>query len=203
MSGRFITFEGGEAGGKTTQARRLFAALRAAGRTAVLTREPGGAPGAERLRAMLLAPDAAWGRTAEVLLHFAARAEHVATTIAPALDAGEWVVSDRFADSTMAYQGWGQGADRDMIAYLTAAMRVRPDLTFVLDLPVEASVRRLSQRGSGADRYERLGAAFFTRVREGFLAIARDEPDRCVVVDADRDEEAVAAEILAAVREWL
>jgi len=169
----------------------------------VLTREPGGAPGAERLRAMLLAPDAAWGRTAEVLLHFAARAEHVATTIAPALDAGEWVVSDRFADSTMAYQGWGQGADRDMIAYLTAAMRVRPDLTFVLDLPVEASVRRLSQRGSGADRYERLGAAFFTRVREGFLAIARDEPDRCVVVDADRDEEAVAAEILAAVREWL
>jgi dTMP kinase len=198
--GRFITLEGGEGGGKSTQARRLADALAASGLPVLLTREPGGAPGAEHLRGLLLGGAIDWSAPAETLLHFAARAEHVERTILPALAAGMWVVCDRFADSTMVYQGWGQGADRAAIATLTGLLRARPDLTLVLDVPVEVSLARLALRGAAADRYEKLGAPFFAAIREGFLAVAAAEPGRCAVLDGTPDADEVAAAIHATVR---
>ncbi len=199
-AGRFITLEGGEGAGKSTQARRLAEALSGMGLPVLLTREPGGAPGAEHLRGLLLDGGIAWSGPAEVLLHFAARAEHVERTIRPALAAGIWVVCDRFADSTMVYQGYGQGADRGMIAALTGLLEVVPDVTLVLDVSVPTTLARLAARGAAADRYERLGAGFFATVREGFAAVARDHAGRCVVIDAEPGEDAVAAALLAAVR---
>ncbi len=163
------------------------------------TREPGGAPGAEHLRTLLLSGLVAWSPPAEVLLHFAARAEHVERTIRPALDAGIWVVCDRFADSTMVYQGYGQAADRGTIAVLAGLLGLVPDLTLVLDVPVEVSVARLARRGGVADRYESLGVGFFARVRDGFLAVAAGAPERCVVVDGRPRPEAVAEIVLGAV----
>ena len=159
------------------------------------TREPGGAQGAERLRGLLLDPEADWSPFAETLLHFAARAEHLARTIRPTLAAGMWVVCDRFADSTMAYQGYGLEGDRGRIAALTAMLDVRPDLTLVLDVPVETSVVRLRGRGGQVDRYEKLGADFFARIRNGFRLIAEADPGRCVLVSADGDEATVAERI--------
>ncbi len=167
------------------------------------TREPGGAPGAEVLRELLLNGAVTWSAPAETLLHFAARAEHVERIIRPALTAGTWVVCDRFADSTMVYQGWGQGADRAAIATLTDLIGLRPDLTLVLDVSVPTSLARLARRGAAADRYERLGADFFTRIRAGFLAVAAEDPGRCVVVDAEAEEAVVAGRILAAVESRL
>jgi dTMP kinase len=196
---RFITLEGGEGGGKSTQARLLADALAARGIPALLTREPGGAPGAEALRGLLLGGEIAWSRPAEVLLHFAARAEHAEKTIRPALEAGLWVICDRFYDSTMVYQGYGQGAGKDMIASLIDLLGLVPDLTLVLDVPVEVSLRRLAERGTAADRYERLGAPFFARIRDGFLAVAAAEPARCTVLDGARDIPAVAKDVRAAV----
>lgn len=195
--GRFITLEGGEGAGKTTQARLLAEALAACGIDVVRTREPGGAPGAERLRELLLDGDVAWSPGAETLLHFAARAEHVARTIRPALAAGRWVVCDRFADSTMAYQGYGQGADWGMIATLTRLMGIVPDVTFMLDVSPAVAGARLAGRGGRADRYQAMDAAFHARVAEGFRAIARAEPERCVLIDADASEGAVHAGIMA------
>ena len=195
MTARFITFEGGEGGGKSTQAGLLAERLAARGVPVLLTREPGGAPGAEILRNLLLGGSTSWSEQAETLLHFAARAEHVAKTIRPALAAGLWVVCDRFADSTMAYQGFGQGAARDDIAVLTRMMRLVPDLTLVLDVPVAVTVARLAARGAVADRYERLGAEFFTRIRDGFLSVAAAAPERCVVLDGAPAAAIVAAEI--------
>lgn len=199
MRARFITFEGGEGGGKSTQARLLAEALAVRGIPVLLTREPGGAPGAEVLRGVLLGGEVAWSRPAEVLLHFAARAEHAEKTIRPALAAGLWVICDRFYDSTMVYQGYGQGAGKDMIASLIKLLGLVPDLTLVLDVPVEVSLRRLAERGTAADRYERLGAPFFARIRDGFLAVAAAGPGRCVVLDGARDIPAVAEDVLAAV----
>lgn len=192
MAGRFITLEGGEGAGKSTQARILAERLRAAGHEVVLTREPGGAPGAEMLRGLLLSGDVAWSLPAETLLHFAARAEHAERTIRPALAGGAWVVCDRFYDSTMVYQGYGQGADRAAIAALIGLLGLTPDLTLVLDVPVDVSMARMQARGAAADRYERLGAAFFARVRAGFLAVAASEPRRCVVVPAEGAADEVA-----------
>jgi dTMP kinase len=194
--GRFITFEGGEGAGKSTQARLLADALLDLGASVLRTREPGGAPGAEVLRELLLSGPIAWSAPAEALLHFAARAEHVEQTIRPALAAGTWVVCDRFADSTMAYQGYGQGADRAMIATLTGLVGLVPDLTIVLDVSDAAGLERLRLRGGAADRYERLDAAFHARVNEGFRAIARAEPDRCVLVPADGSEGEVHAAVM-------
>jgi dTMP kinase len=200
MPGRFITLEGGEGTGKSTQARLLADRLRAAGLTVLRTREPGGAPGAEVLRALLLSGELAWSLPAETLLHFAARAEHVEHSIRPALAAGTWVVCDRFADSTMVYQGHAQGGDRAAIAALTDMMHLRPDLTVVLDVDVPTTLARLRTRGAAADRYERLGEAFFVRVREGFAAVAAADPARCVMLPADGTPEAVAAELWSIVR---
>jgi dTMP kinase len=198
--GRFITIEGGEGAGKSTQAARLRDALRAAGRRVALTREPGGTPGAEALRRLLLSGEIAWSLDAEVLLHFAARADHVEGLIRPALADGAWVVSDRFFDSTMVYQGFGQGADRGKIRALSAMLGIVPDLTLVLDVPVETSLARLAARAAGQDRYERLGAAFFARVRDGFRTVAAEAPERCALIDATPDTDTVAAAIWECVR---
>jgi dTMP kinase len=199
MRGRFITLEGGEGAGKTTQSGLLVEALAARGVSVVRTREPGGSPGAELLRGILLGGSVDWSPAAETLLHFAARAEHVAKTIRPALDAGAWVVCDRFFDSTLAYQGYGQGADLGFIAEQIRLLGIAPDLTLVLDVPEAVAGERMRLRGGDADRYERLDVAFHGRVREGFRAIAAAEPGRCVVVDAAGDVQAVNTAIMTAV----
>jgi dTMP kinase len=195
----FITFEGGEGAGKSTQAALLAHALARDGRATLLTREPGGAPGAETLRILLLSGLHDWSPLAEVLLHSAARAEHVAHTISPALAAGMAVVCDRFADSTLAYQGYGQGADRGHIAVLGELLGLKPDLTIVLDLPEDIASQRLAARGVAPDRYDRLGPDFHARVAAGFRAIAADNP-RCAVVAAGGSADAVHAAILAVVQ---
>jgi dTMP kinase len=199
VTGRFVTLEGGEGAGKTTQAALLAEALSARGVQVLRTREPGGAPGAELLRGILLGGTIDWSPRAETLLHFAARAEHVAKTIRPALEAGTWVVCDRFYDSTMAYQGYGQGADRAFIAEQIRLLAVAPDLTIVLDVTEDVAAVRMRSRGGAADRYERLDAGFHARVREGFREIAAGEPGRCVVVDAAGEVAAVHAAVIAAV----
>ncbi|MBP0462874.1 dTMP kinase [Roseomonas sp. PWR1] len=200
--GRFITLEGGEGAGKSTQARRLAARLACSGLPVLVTREPGGTPGAERIRGLLLG-HGPWDPVAEAMLHFAARREHLVRTIRPFLAAGGWVISDRFADSTLAYQG-AQGLRRDVWAGLAdlALQGFAPDLTLMLDLPVDEGMRRAAAR-SGADRYERMGTAFHEKVREGFLGIAAGEPRRCAVIDAARDADSVAAEIARVARDRL
>jgi dTMP kinase len=197
--GRFITLEGGEGAGKTTQAGLLVEALAARGMTVVRTREPGGSPGAEVLRGLLLGGSVDWSPRAETLLHFAARAEHVAKTILPALEAGSWVVCDRFFDSTLAYQGYGQGADRAFIAEQIRLLGIVPDVTLALDVPEDVAADRMRRRGGDADRYERLDAAFHARVRQGFREIAAAEPGRCVLLDASGDVQAVHTAIMTAV----
>jgi dTMP kinase len=196
----FITLEGGEGAGKSTQARLLTDALAGLGLPVLRTREPGGAPGAELLRALLLAGEIEWSASAETLLHFAARAEHVAKTIRPALDAGMWVVCDRFYDSTLAYQGYGQGADRGTIAALIQLLGIVPDVTLVLDVAEAVAVERQLRRGMDADRYERLDALFHARVRQGFRDIAGAQPERCVLLDANGTEAEVHAAIMQALR---
>jgi dTMP kinase len=195
----FITLEGGEGAGKSTQAALLAAALVALGLPVLRTREPGGAPGAETLRGLLLG-GSEWSPLAETLLHFAARAEHVAKTIRPALDAGMWVVCDRFYDSTMAYQGYGQRVDRGVIASLIGYLGIVPELTLVLDVSEKIAAERRAQRGGDADRYERLDEAFHARVRRGFREIAKAEPARCGLIPADESREEVHAAIMRVIR---
>ncbi|WP_431285474.1 dTMP kinase [Humitalea sp. 24SJ18S-53] len=195
----FITFEGGEGAGKTTQIRRLAATLAARGHPVLRTREPGGTPHAEAVRGLLLGRGG-WDPMSETLLLFAARREHVTRLIGPALAAGIWVLSDRFADSTMVYQGHAQGDDRALIATLSRATLgpVWPSLTLILDIDPAIGVARAVGRGD-ANRFEAEGLAFHRRIRAAFLEIAAAEPARCVVIDASGDDEAVAAAVLAAV----
>lgn len=187
----FITFEGGEGAGKSTQARLLTEALNTAGIPAQSTREPGGTANAEALRELLLDRERAWTIDAEVLLHFAARAEHLAVAIRPALACGATVVCDRFSDSTMAYQGYGLGGDRAMIATLTRLLPIMPDLTFVLHVTESVATHRLSGRRQALDRYEVMDPAFHDRVRSAFLDIADANPARCIVIDAEPDSGSV------------
>ena len=201
--GRFITLEGGEGTGKSTQARRLGERLRDKGIAVVLTREPGGSPGAEQIRELVVEGEGGrWTPITETLLVYAARADHVARTIGPALARGEWVISDRFNDSSFAYQGAGRGVPRETIRRIDAVVLddFRPDLTLVLDLPVEVGLARAGSRGGTENRFESLGAEFHERMRAAFLDIARKQPDRCRLVDAKGDEDAVAAAIWAAVQ---
>lgn len=199
--GQLITFEGGEGAGKSTQIARLAEALRRVGVDPVVTREPGGTPGAEAVRKLLItgAPER-WLPLTEVLLLLAARHDHVTRRIAPALAAGRWVLCDRFMDSTRVYQGVAGAVGDDVIGRLHRAVLgdLCPDLTLILDLPVAAGLAR--RRRSGADnRYERMEPGFHDRVRAGFLALARAEPDRCRVIDASRPIDPVARDIRAAV----
>jgi dTMP kinase len=201
VSGVFITFEGGEGGGKSTQTRLLRDALAARGHRVLLTREPGGSPGAEAIRALLVQGDAnRWDGVTEALLHNAARRDHVTKVITPALDAGQVVISDRFFDSTIAYQGYGHGIDLAVLGGLQRAAigNFAPDLTLILDMPVEEGLRRAGARGGGEDRYESMAVDFHRRLRDGFLAIAAAAPQRCKVVDATGTIEAVHAAVLAA-----
>ena len=195
----FITLEGGEGAGKSTQALLLADRLTATGRLVLRTREPGGAPGAEVLRNLLLDGSIAWSTTAETHLHFAARAEHLARTIMPALEMGTIVVCDRFADSTMAYQGYGLGADRALIAGLTSLLPIRPSLTLLLTVSPATGALRLAARPGSPDRYERLDTAFHARVAEGYDALAAAEPERFVRIDGEGDLADIAARVWLAV----
>ncbi|MBP6818530.1 MAG: dTMP kinase [Ferrovibrio sp.] len=204
-AGRFVTLEGGEGAGKSTQIKLLVAKLQSLGFEVVQTREPGGTPGAEAIRGLLVTGDIArWEADTEALLHYAARAEHVAKTVKPALARGAWVISDRFADSTMAYQGYAGQVGRERIAALHKLVlgEFQPDLTLILDLPVQEGLRRAGARanatGSTEDRYERMGLPFHEALRAAFLDIARREPERCRVVDATGGPDSVAAALWAA-----
>jgi dTMP kinase len=203
--GRLITIEGGEGAGKSTQQPLLVAALESAGITALATREPGGSPGAEAIRKLLLEGGGErWDAVAETLLLTAARRDHVVRSIEPALALGGWVVSDRFSHSTVAYQGYGRGLPAREIAILQglALGDFAPDLTIILDLPVEIGLARAASRAA-ADRFERLDLAFHERVRCGFLEIAAAEPARCVVIDATADPRAIHRLVVAAVSQRL
>lgn len=198
VTGRFITFEGGEGSGKSTQVARLSERLRRSGLEVLATREPGGAPGAEDIRRLLVEGRTdRWQPFTEALLHYAARHEHLTRTLRPALNAGCWVVCDRFADSTLAYQGYGHGVDREKIMRLHRLVveGFAPDLTVILDLPVETGLERARIRGGAEDRYERMDVDFHRRIRAGFLDIATRDLARCAVVDATPDAETVAATV--------
>ncbi len=205
-SGRFITLEGGEGAGKSTQIARLRAWLEGQGKTVVATREPGGSPGAEMIRKLLVeGPAERWDGITEALLHFAARRDHLRTTVWPALKRGAWVISDRFADSTRAYQGYGHGLEHAMIErlYDVAVGDFRPDLTLVLDLPIDEGLARAAARRGTETRYENLPIEFHQRVKAGFLEIAKREPKRCVVIDAGQDIDTLAATIARTVSDRL
>lgn len=196
-SGLFITFEGIDGSGKSTQARRLAAHLQAQGRAVRLTREPGGSPGAEDIRRLVLEGDAdRWSPETEILLFTAARRDHLERTIQPALAAGEVVICDRFADSTRMYQGLGRAELRTLVDQLHALMIGRePDLTFLVDIDAETGLARALGRAGGEERFESMGLDMQTRMRDGFLALAGEHPDRVRVIDGARPEDAVAADI--------
>jgi dTMP kinase len=200
--GLFISFEGGEGTGKSTQSARLATRVRAAGAEAVTTREPGGSVGAEAIRALLVTGEVdRWSAGAETLLMYAARLDHVERVIVPALARGAVVICDRFADSTRAYQGAGGGADAGLIEALEKEVRGHcwPDLTFIFDLDPVAGLARTAGRQGAETRFEAKGLAFHQRLRQAFLAIAASEPGRCVVIDTAQDVEVVEAAVWRAV----
>jgi dTMP kinase len=200
MRGKFITFEGGEGTGKSTQAGLLAHKLEALGLGVLVTREPGGSPGAEIIRHVLLSGAAKpLGADAEAMLFAAAREDHVRCTIEPALAAGKWVVCDRFADSTRVYQGALGQVDRRLIKGLERVSigALLPDLTLILDVPVDVALERLALRRGGAapDRFEAENVEFHEKLREAFRALAADEPERCVIIDASVPRVQVAKDI--------
>ena len=204
--GRFITFEGGEGAGKSTQVGRLAARLTADGREVVTTREPGGSPGAESIRELVLKGSAdRWSPATETLLMYAARRDHIERVIRPALERGAWVICDRFADSARAYQGAAGGVDPKFISALETYILegTRPDLTLVFDLPADVGLDRAHARAGAEMRFESKGMAFHERLREGFRAIADSEPERCALIDATASMDAVEAAVWAAVSERL
>ena len=200
--GRFITFEGGEGAGKSTQIRAVADWLRQAGHEVLSTREPGGSPGAEDIRALFVRGEAGrWDGITETLLVYAARRDHIVKTIAPALAAGTWVLCDRFADSTLAYQGYGHGVDRATIRSIhkLAVGDLTPDLTLILDIDPALGLARSRGTAVGEDRFEKLGTGFHQRLRQGFLEIAAAEPKRCAVIDANDDVVAITAALKATI----
>ena len=204
MHPRFVSLEGGEGAGKTTVLEALRAELQSGGDEVVCTREPGGTPLAERIRGLLLDPaHEPPAAETELLLMFAARAQHVRETILPALERGAWVVSDRFTDSSYAYQGGGRGLDAAFIATLErAVVGLQPGLTLLLDLGVVEGRERTRGRDLYPDRIEREHDAFFERVRDAFLARAAAQPERIRVLDATRPAADVAADAMALLRAW-
>ncbi len=204
--GKFITFEGCEGSGKTTQSKRLFDHLKAlspeTGIDVLWTREPGGSHGAEEIRSLLVKGDVhRWAPSTEALLMFAARDDHWKTCIAPALAAGVWVICDRFADSSYAYQGYGKGVSLDLLdtLYTHTVGTTRPDRTYLCDVPVDVGLMRantrMSTHQSKEDRFEGLGRAFHDQVRNGFLALSAQEPKRFCVLDGTLDPDAIATHI--------
>ncbi len=196
---RFITFEGIDGSGKSTQSRRFADHLRAQGQDIVLTREPGGSPGAEEIRQLVLTGDPdRWSAETEVLLFTAARRDHLEKTIEPALAAGKTVISDRFADSTRVYQGATRGDLRNMVGQLHSLMIGRePDLTFIIDMDPATALERGLARKSGEDRFEDFGLPFQETLRHGFLALAHAQPERCILIDGNRTADQIASEIAA------
>jgi dTMP kinase len=206
MRGCFITFEGGEGSGKSTQVTRLADRLKLRGIDVVTTREPGGSPGAEAMRILLLKGIAKpLGPTAETMLFAAARDDHVHSTIDPALSRGAWVISDRFMDSTRVYQGALGNVDPRLIRALERVTigDVVPDLTFILDVPVEVGMARVKSRGGERDRFEAEDLEFHAQLREAFRDAAEREPKRCVLIDASQNPDLVAVRIWMSVVERL
>jgi dTMP kinase len=200
MSGRFITFEGIEGVGKSTQVQHAAAHLRTLGCEVVVTREPGGTPLAEQLRDLVLAVrDEPLPPTAELLMMFAARAVHLENLIRPALARGAWVLSDRFTDATYAYQGGGRGLPEDHIAALEVIVQggLRPDLVVLLDAPPRLGMQRVRQRNATSDRFETERLEFFALVRAAYLERAQRAPAHYAVIDAGRDEATVRADVIA------
>ncbi len=199
VRGAFITIEGGEGVGKSTSLAAVEDSLRRLGRDVTVTREPGGTPLGERVRSMILDGDSSITPMSEALLMFAARAEHLAAVIGPALEAGRWVLCDRFTDATMAYQGGGRGMRRPFLELLRDEVQgdLRPDLTILLDAPVAVGLDRIRSREF--DHFERAGESFLERVRRAYLDIAGREPERVRVIDADRPVEQVNSSIVATV----
>jgi dTMP kinase len=200
-AGLFITLEGGEGAGKSTAAARLAEVLRAEGLTVLATREPGGTPGAEAMRTLLLSTAVKLDPLAQTMLHFAARADLVETVIRPALARGEVVICDRFYDSTMAYQAYGLNVDVAAVASLIRLINLRPDVTFLLEASEKTANARRAARGGASDRYEEMGQEFMARVANGFRAIAASEPERCALIDAEPPVEAVVAAMRRVIRD--
>lgn len=196
---RFITFEGIDGSGKSTQSRRFATHLQAQGEDVILTREPGGSPGAEEIRQLVLTGDPdRWSPETEILLFTASRRDHLEKTIEPALAGGKTVISDRFADSTRVYQGATRGDLRSMVDKLHKLMIGRePDLTFIIDMDPATALTRGLARKSGEDRFEDFGLPFQETLRHGFLALAHANPDRCVLIDGNRTPDQIASEIAA------
>ena len=199
MAGRFITFEGIDGSGKSTQSRRFVEKLRALGQDVILTREPGGSTGAEQIRELVLTGDPdRWSAETELLLFTAARRDHLEKTIEPVLAAGRTIVCDRFADSTRVYQGATRGDLRAKVDALHALMIGRePDMTFIIDMDPTIALERGLARKSGEDRFEDFGLGFQETLRYGFLAIANTFADRCIVIDGNRTADQIASEIAA------
>jgi dTMP kinase len=199
--GLFVTLEGGEGVGKSTAASRLAEMMRAEGHEVVATREPGGTPGAEAIRALLLSTDTSLDPMAQTLLHFAARADHAEAVLRPALARGAVVICDRYYDSTMAYQAYGQNVDIAAVASMIRLINLSPDITFVMEVPEKISRARLKRRGAASDRYERMGSETMARIALGFRAIAAADPQRCVMIDGGQPIEAVVREMRESIRE--
>ncbi len=204
--GKFISFEGGEGGGKSTQLKLLAIALQESDIDVLETREPGGSPDAELIRTLLVEGETdRWDAQTETLLHFAARRDHLNKVILPALNKGQWVLTDRYADSTMAYQGYGHGVSKKAIHgfYQFIAGNKQPDLTIILDLPAAEGLARADMRANEKaikiqqkeDRYERMGLEFHSRLRDGFLDIARKNRKRCMVIDATKSIEEIQTNV--------
>ncbi|MDZ4740903.1 MAG: dTMP kinase [Alphaproteobacteria bacterium] len=203
IKGRFITFEGGEGTGKSTQVKLLASYLSQSGADVIQTREPGGSPSAEEIRALLVTGAAdRWSPLAETLLFYAARVEHWRQIIEPSIARGAHVLCDRFADSTIAYQAYAGGLDRHMVEKLHRLVMtgVEPDLTIVLDLPVDEGLNRAASRRDSETRFERKGREFHERLRQGFLDIAHRFPNRCFVIDASQSIERIHSAVLAALK---
>ena len=203
-AGRFITLEGGEGAGKSTQVRELQARLEAAGIEVLATREPGGSLGAEEIRKLLVSGAVdRWDPLSESMLHFVARRDHMLRTILPALKQGTWVISDRFTESTLAYQGYGQGTDPQYLEVIRdiAIGTFTPDLTLLLDVPAEDGLARAASRNDGGSRYESMNLGMHERLRTGFLELAAAAPERISVVDASEPENAVADRVWSIVQD--
>lgn len=210
----FISFEGPDGAGKTSQIKLLVDYLRALDLDVVLTREPGGCPLAEKIRSILLQRDGGdWQKMSEVLLLYAARLEHIETVIKPALADNKIVVSDRFSDSTYAYQGYGHAMGTKQIDLIDKAAidGFKPDLTFILDIDVKKGLERTGKRfedmgsddGSTEDRFERMDLSFHENLRKGFLEIAKENPDRCIVINADQTIDNIHGDIIASIKPYL